>query len=206
MGIFSPDGKAWKTFSRIEDMVVLNVLLVLCCLPVITAGASITAFYTVLFRMARKEEGYVAGNFRKAFRENFRQATILWLILVGAFCLFAVDLRICSLLPGSLASGLKILFLVFLFVVLCMMSYAFPLTAYFSNTVPGLLKTSFWMSMGHLPLTISVLVFEILPLAVCYWFPELTGRLVVPLMLLIGFSFLGMACAGIFRHIFKEHE
>lgn len=206
MGLFSPDGKAWKTFSGIEDLVVLNVLFVVCCLPVVTAGASTAALYTVLFRMGKKREGYVARNFIKAFKDNFRQATILWLILFGIFCLFAVDLRICAMLSGTLAAGLRIVFLVFLFVMICLMSYAFPLTAYFSNSVWGTLKSAFWMSLGHLPFTISVLVFEALPPALCYWFPQLAWRLFIPVMVLIGFSAVGWACVQVFRVVFRQHE
>ena len=119
---------------------------------------------------------------------------------------FAVDLRICSMLSGSLAESLRIVFLVFLFVDICLISYAFPLTAYFSNSVWGTLKSAFWMSLGHLPFTISVLVFEAIPPVFCYWFPHLAWRLIIPVMVLIGFSGTGWACVQVFRFVFRQHE
>ena len=73
--------------SRIFDMMCLNVLWLVCSLPIFTIGASTTAMYTVMLKVVKNEEGYIVKGFFKAFKENFKKSTIIWLILlvIGGF-------------------------------------------------------------------------------------------------------------------------
>ena len=77
-----------RALNKICDMCCLNVLWLVCCIPVFTIGASTTALYTVMLKMVKNEEGYIFRGFFKAFKENFKQSTIMWLILLvlGIVC------------------------------------------------------------------------------------------------------------------------
>ena len=79
MGIFSPDGALARLLNTLGNLIVLNILTIICCVPVFTAGAAMTALYTMVMRMARKEDGKIISEYFKAFKVNFKQATILWL-------------------------------------------------------------------------------------------------------------------------------
>ena len=91
-GIFNYDNPFWRFIGKLCDVMILNVLWVLCSIPVVTMGASTTAVYYVTLKLVRDEEGPTIRSFFKSFKENFRQATIIWLIMLAAGCLLGFDL------------------------------------------------------------------------------------------------------------------
>ena len=92
MGIFSPDGALARLLNTLGNLIVLNILMIICCVPVFTAGAAMTALYTMVMRMARKEDGKIISEYFKAFKANFKQATILWLIFGGLIAFMTFDI------------------------------------------------------------------------------------------------------------------
>ena len=80
-----------RIFGFLGQLIALNLLWIVCSLPVITAGASITALYSVMFKIIKKEEGYIIKSFLKAFRQNFKQSTIIWLLLIGTGYIVGYD-------------------------------------------------------------------------------------------------------------------
>ena len=81
-------------FSNLTDILILNVLCLLCCLPIVTIGPAITAMHYVTLKMARDEEGYVLKSFLKSFKENFKQSVIAWLGFLAVSIVFFVDYRL----------------------------------------------------------------------------------------------------------------
>ena len=79
---FNMDNKFFVFMGRVADLLLLNFLCILCCIPVVTAGASITALYYVTLKMARDEESYIARSFFRSFKQNFKQATIINIIML----------------------------------------------------------------------------------------------------------------------------
>ena len=198
------DSRLYRITSRIEELIVLNLLLVVCCVPVVTIGAAVTAFYAVLLRMLRGENGRIHKDFFQAFRANWKQATVIWLILLAVGIVFLMDLRISNMLDGGLGFALRTVFWIFIAVYSCLTSYVFAVLARFQNTIRGTLWNAFWMSMGRLPFTISILVFELLPLAIIFWKPD-SQWMVLAVMLVIGIAAQGLCCAWVFQHIFKQY-
>ena len=86
MGIFSPDSEFMLAVGKIADYVILNLLCVLFSIPIVTAGAAMTAKFYVAMKMTRGEEPQVLQAFLKSFRENLKQATGIWVIvlMIGA--------------------------------------------------------------------------------------------------------------------------
>ena len=78
---FSPDSKFMQTMSRLADLVVLNLLFLVSCVPLFTIGAASTAMYTVCFQLGTEKESGIFRTYFRSFRENFKQSTILFLIL-----------------------------------------------------------------------------------------------------------------------------
>ena len=95
-GLFAADGKLAQTLGKIADLVILNVLWIVCSIPVVTAGAAATAFYSVALKMIKNEEAYVASSFFKAFRENFKQSFIVTLILLAVAAVLGCDFYFCT--------------------------------------------------------------------------------------------------------------
>ena len=103
---FSYDGLLVRFLNLVADLVALHVLWLLCSLPIVTIGASTTALYYASMRRIRTDESHVHQNFFRSFRQNFRQSTILWLIMlvVGAV-LVAVGAGLIYLPAGLIAGG-----------------------------------------------------------------------------------------------------
>lgn len=204
MNIFSMDSAFYRFISRLGDLMILNILFLAGCLGIITIGPSLSAMYTVLLKMVRNKSGYTSREYWRAFRENFRQAAILWGISMVLGIVLYFDIMISDMVDGSAGQGMKIVFLFFAMVYFSVLSYLFAVQSRFANTIWNTVKNSFWMAVGYLPFTISVLVIEILPLFVILVRPQMFWYL-LPVMLTVGFSVIGYVCAHIFNYIFKNY-
>ena len=88
------DGKFVKVLNRIADLVGLNLLAILFCIPIVTIGASITAVYGCIFRIQEKKEGYLIKDFWKLFKASFRSSTIIYLVGVLVIAMLYLDYHI----------------------------------------------------------------------------------------------------------------
>ena len=79
--LFNMDNKFFTVMGRVADLIMLNVVFLICCLPIVTIGASLTALHYVTLKMARNEESYIIRSFFKSFKQNFKQATVINLII-----------------------------------------------------------------------------------------------------------------------------
>ena len=92
MRIFNAESPLMEGLSRVFDLMILNLIVLVCCLPVFTAGAALTAMHYVLIKMVRDEDGYLIRSYLRSFKENFVQATGMWLIFLVFMAAFVVDL------------------------------------------------------------------------------------------------------------------
>lgn len=198
---FNLDSPVMRALSRIADIVVLNILTFICCIPIVTIGAALTAQHYVVLKMVRDEEGYVARPFFKSFKDNFKQATCIWLILLVFILLFALDTYV------FLYSGME--FPKFIIIVVCAFAmivgmvgiYVFPVLARFDNTVKNTIINSFKIAIISLPKTVLMMIIYASPLIL------LAASLrLVPIVLLFGLSGTAYACAMLYNGIFKKFE
>ena len=80
--------------GKLADLILLNLLFIICCIPIVTIGASITAMYYVTLKMVRNEESYLFRSFFKSFKQNLKQSTVIWLILLAVSIVLWMDFRI----------------------------------------------------------------------------------------------------------------
>ena len=83
MSFFSLDSKFSQIMGRVFDLMMLNIIFLIMCIPIVTIGANFTAMYYVTLKMIKNEETYIFRTYWKSFRENFKQATAIWLILLA---------------------------------------------------------------------------------------------------------------------------
>ena len=74
------------------DLMILNIVTLLMCLPVITAGAALTGMHYVLLKMVREQEGYIVPSFFRSFKRNLLQATLLWGVFLVLWYLISINL------------------------------------------------------------------------------------------------------------------
>ena len=178
--IFNFEGPVFTFLSRLADLFWLNLLFIICCIPVITAGAASTALYYVTLKMVKDEEGYITRSYFKSFKDNFLQATAIWLMILLVVAVMFLDLRIAN--GGNIAeifndrtvSNVVIVAVgVMMIVVFMTVTYVFPILAQFENTVINTIKNAFLISIRHLPYTFLMMIIAAIPVALIWFSPAL---------------------------------
>lgn len=200
---FNPEGSIMKALSRIADLAILNILWLICCVPVVTAGAATTALFTVTLKMVKNEESYIFREYIKALRRNFKQSTIIWVILLAIMMVLGTDYYIMgqwdSQLRYPMLTVIILAGLVFLFVAL----YIFPLVAKFENTVREYFKNAALMSIKHLPYTMILAVIYVIQVYACVYM--LVNYQYLPILILFGEAAFAYIMSYIYVKIFKTY-
>lgn len=163
MKFLSYDSKVSQILIRFSWACWLNLLWAVCSLPVFTMGAATTALYYATLRIAREEDGNVTAMFFKSFRQNFRQATALWLIMLGAGLFLAADGYVLYHLRLVSEGAMGVVWTILLAAVIAaavfytiLLIWLFPLLASVENTNREMLKNAFLIGVHYLFATIVV--------------------------------------------------
>lgn len=196
----SPDNCVMQFITKITNSVYLNILWFLCCLPIVTAGASTTALFYVSLKMTENKEGNLTKSFFKAFKENFKKSTKIWLILLGTGCLLACDGYIFFHMKfeNTLWTLGTAIFLVALAAYAIVLMYIFPLLARFENTIPAMFKNSLMIGMRFLLCTaLMVLIYLIMAITVIFLFTP---------AIIFGEGLCALLCSYLLTGILKQCE
>ena len=172
-GLFKYDGFVVQTCNKIVDCICLSILWFLASLPVITVGAATTALYYGVNVGIRYDKGGIWRSYWRSFRENFRQATVLWLLLLvvygllGGSCYSAYTLCLSGMLPREMFFFL----LVVLALVMTWANMLFPYLAKFQNSTKMILKNCFGICLLNFPVALLQSVFFLLVIAGIAFFP-----------------------------------
>ena len=163
MKFFSYESKFSQLLLKLCYACYLNLLWFVCSIPIFTVGASTAALYYVSLKIVRGEDTYVGPMFFRAFRENFRQATVLWLILLAVGLFLGGDGYILYHLRQTAEGPIAVMWTLILAVVIAavvmyviVLLYTFPLVASVKNTNAAMLKNAFLIGTHYLFATILV--------------------------------------------------
>ena len=205
MKFLSLDSPLMKFLNRMTDVLWLNILTIVCSIPIVTAGASFTALHYVCLKMVRDEEGYVTKDFFKSFKKNFKQATIIWVIVLLLTLLIYVDYKCLQYVENPTFMFAAITAAAIF--MLCTLLYIFPVLSHFENTVKGTIKNSFFMSILALPRTILMVLLLVSPLVILYCVEYFeTATWLIPLVALFWFSAPAYYMAKLYNKTFKRFE
>ena len=205
--LFDPDGMLMSGLRKIADIVLCNILFCLFSLPVITAGAALTALHTAMQELAagRDEDDQSPERvFLRVFKEDFKKSTLLWLICLGCMAFLFLYYFVTGMLTGNLGRVYRITFFVLLMVFLFGFQYIFPIEARFRLRVKDTLKNSWLLSIAAFPWTILSLA---IPAGLVYilFFMNPTGfSMGVFIWTVCGFSVVTFLNSFIFLHVFKR--
>lgn len=202
--LFHIDSPAVQKLARIWDLITLNLLWILCSIPIVTAGAATAAMYCVIFRQLEEGETSVVKPFFRAFKENFRQGTILWLLIAviggilcfdgffllgqqGTIILLAVPLVLLALL---LAVG---------------NTYGFAILARHSTTIKAALRNAYLLMLLELIPTLLLVVVNTVPWVCIFFLPDIFLRTAI-FWLLLGSALPAYINGKVLLHIFKKHQ
>ena len=186
--LFNMDNKFFTFMSRVADLIILNLLCILCCIPIVTIGPSIAAMFYVTLKMVRNEESYIVRSFFKSFKQNLKQGILINLIMLVAGILLAVDMNICRNTNGSIGKVLIVVFMMIFVIYAMIFMYIYPVLAKFYNTIKNTFINAFLMSIRHLPYTVLMILVTAAPVLVFFIPNAQVQSTVILLLVLIGFS------------------
>lgn len=190
-----------RFLDRIFNLLWLNLIIVVCCLPIFTAGAAFTGLHYVILRIIHNEEGYVWPNFKKSFTQNFKQATKIWLVLFPLAAFLSVDLYLIYQGKTDMSSYYKMGIYVLTVIVAMGILFIFPVLAHYDNTTKAIVKNAYMMALyGNLKALIM------LAIALAPWVAAAFVPNFIFVCLAFGFSVPAMLNAYIYEGIFKKFE
>ena len=191
-----------KKLGIMADLLILNLVTLVCCLPIVTAGAAFTAMHYVLLKIVRGEEGYVVKTFFRAFKENLLQGTILWIIMVIVYAALFVDWRILRMQGNEFPVFMNILLLAAVIIIYLISLYVFPILSRYQNTVPGTIKAALTMSVVGTIRTIGSAIVYPIPYVILFF----VGYPIVPIILCFCFTGPGYFRAKMYDGLFLTYE
>ena len=200
MGFFSVDGKFYRFMQRLSDLLKINLLWLICSLPIVTFGAATIAAYSVTLKMADETEGYVARQFLKAFRANIKNGVLLGILFL--FCGYVVwlDFSLFNQFPDN-PMILLIAGIIAAFIFLLAFLYAFPLQARYENTLVHTLKNSIDISIRYFLRTLSLILVIAVEIAIISW-----NSTTLFIGILIGPASIMLTVSGYAGYFFKQIE
>lgn len=202
--LFNLDAPVVQFMGKVGQMIITTLMWILCCLPVITVGASTAAMYRIMFNL--KEDGSCkASDFFRAFRDNFKQATLLWLILVACVAALAGLYWLVLLVANDILRMVALaVFILLFFLVFILGLYGFPLTAFFDNTLAQTLRNAIGMGVGNLRQTILAGALTLLPLVLAMVLPQLFLQMMF-LLLMMGPGALAYGVVCVLLPVFQKY-
>lgn len=164
-----------QRFAMLTNLVILNILWIICCIPVITAGAATSALYNTIFQYHTNADDAILQPFFRGFRNNFKQSTLLFLPLLAALALLGFDLV--YLITNGKGTSILFLLIIAVLIVTGILVHLFPLIARFEMSQKALLRTALSLALLHLPSTITVIALTLLPFFLLVFYPSFFLRI-----------------------------
>ena len=167
------ESPVYNGMSLIIDVIFAGMIWVVTSLPVITIGASSAALYYVVTKTIRRGRGNLLKSYFSAFRSNFKQSTLIWLIYilyatVGIADMYAIGLM--GLAEGSVLDHISKLFFV---PAAATLPWVFAFVSRFENTVGGTLKFVAYLTMRHIGRTLLLVGLFLLCAVIAWLLPQI---------------------------------
>lgn len=201
MKLFDLDSPLMQFLNKVADLMWLNILTLLCCIPIITVGPALTALHYMALKIARNEECYITKDYFKSFKLNLRQGIVIWLIELVVMVLLIGDFLIINYSAINFGQPMKIILAVVAVVVLFTFTFVYPVLAKFDNTVMRTIKNAFFIGILQFPKTILMMILSLVPPVLFVVAPQ-----IIPVVFLLGLSVPAWASAKLYNKFFRKLE
>lgn len=202
--IFDLDNPVFRFLSRIVDLVVLNVIFLISCIPIFTIGTALSSLYYVCINDWDPQNAHIIKKYTKSFKENFKKSTVIWFIMLAAGVIVGTDLwYVLSQWRNSGNDNFRIgiiLCIICLILYLCIFTYVWPLQAKFENKISRTIQNALSLAVAHLPETV-----------ISWCIVGVAGYLVVQYTIMLA-MFLILLCStvayiqsSLFRNVFRPY-
>lgn len=158
--LFDYDNGIMQALSKLFDCICLNLLWLVCCIPVFTVGAASAAYYYAYNKAVRQKRSYAWKEFFHGFKINFKQGTKVWLLVLLLYIVTIVDCYILQQMREIIGFADILVAIIFALILLMTMwvTYLFPYMARFENGTKAVMKNCAIIMVANLPWSILLLV------------------------------------------------
>lgn len=199
--LFDLENPVMRFLSDLFDLVVLNIITVLLCIPVVTAVPALTAMHYMALKIARGEQSYIIKPYFKSFKDNLKQSFLIGLGFIAAGLVMYMDWRVIWGAEGLFPSWVRIVFTAAAAIVIMLMLWVIPLQSHFENPIRATLRNSVLMSIGNFPRTLLMVIVWTIPVVLF-----LASYQLWPIVFMLGLSGPAFVCAKIYSPVFKRYE
>ncbi|WP_044933556.1 YesL family protein [Butyrivibrio sp. AC2005] len=200
--LFDLDSPFIRALNRVADLMILNLVVLFFVIVPFTGGAALTGMHYVLLKMVRNEETYVVKGFWKSFKLNFKQATIIWIIIMALAGIIGVDFLWVKANATVLPPIYTYIMLGITLILYMISLYIFPLQARFENPIKNTLKNACMFSILGLPRTVAMAIVSAIPLVLLYFF----DMRIIPILIMFGITGPAYLMALLYNGLFKKFE
>ena len=200
MNFLSVDGKLYKFMLGLLNVFKINLLWLVCSLPIVTFGAATIAAYDVTMKMVDDEEGYVGRQFMKAFKANLKNGIPLGLLAIVCTYIVWLNISLFNQIEGN-PILLLVVGMVAAFVFTLSFIYAFPLQARYENTLVRTLQNSFRISLKYFVRTLFTIILLVFEFFLIFW-----NSTTLFIGIIIGPACMIYTVSGCAKFIFMELE
>ena len=191
-----------RIFGFLGQLIALNLLWIVCSLPIITAGASTTALFYCTLKLHKDGDIRVLHDFFKSFKQNFRQSTLIWILMAAAGIFIYMEKEALATMPGSMSQIFNYVIFAVYIPLVAVALYVFPTVAAFENKTMTLITNAFYFAVKHIGYALAVAVITILPMT-------LVDAKLFPIYMLIwpmvGFSLTAYADSWFMWKLFRPY-
>lgn len=203
--IFDTDNFFMQICEKILDLVTVNLLFLVSCLPILTLGIAKMSLYQTLFEIKKSRRVRVVSTYMKAFRANAKLGLKLGLLELAIVGISLFDLLLFwgqEALPFQVLKAVCLGFIIFTeLIALCL----YPLAGHFDMSLKDSLQTSLIVVSLNFPWFFFMMAVMIGMIIVVYssGFVLLLGWTI---FVILGFAGLGFLQIGILEKIFGKYE
>ncbi len=193
----------FRMLGGLCNLIMVNLLFIACSLPIITIGASAAGLFRVTIMMTRHQDPSVVKEFFGAFTKYFKESTLTWLLGLFGGAFFGLDLYVIFTKIDKKYLLLQIPVWIFIFVILSILIYSFPLISTYPDKVRSTWKNAILLSLSNVPVTIFVVAMHLLVL----WIAGKNGEYLIgvfSIMIFCGFGLLGYISSFFINRIFLK--
>ena len=200
--IFNFDSPLVRFVFRVRDLFILNLLTLVCMIPVFTFGPALKALAFTCLKIVREEDGSIVKTYFKNFRLNFKQTVLFGLVCLLLSAIGAGDLFALYYYRAQFTIFMMIPAVIAVIIVFGILVWAIPMQGRFLNPIKTTFKNAFWAMLAKLPKTaLMIIAFTIIP----SFYLFVSGNF-FPLILMFGLSFPAYLNAVIYEPFFSEVE
>lgn len=202
MGLLRFDSPLMRLLAKVADLMIVNLLVLICSLPIFTIGACLTAMQNIFYRILHNEDVYVFREFFASFKRNFKQATIIWLLILPIILFLIYDYFMLEETATATAAFLMIVSAIMLVFVFIVMMYIFPILSRYDNTVKQMFKNSIVIAITHpIRSILMVLIFGF-----CVFIEILMPYKMFPILFCFCISVPWYFCSMVYMPIFDRMD